>query len=231
MMMNPSSNDFTPLPPDFARLSALATVQRFSVAEIASQAITPQLESIAFVDRLAILKALASLYSTLGYSRKRASVVAEIAALLSDSFRRAKEANNVLPQIGGVIRSTPKTEGNQAIIHLLERVCEAYGIEVIDKLIVGSKEAANKRRQSVIGLPNPEISLSNKASFLNEESEMAVRFGWPALQVAVIRDAVYMAGMISGRPTCLACYLLALNYRTLQSIKRPCVSAFRHYVD
>ena len=175
---------------DYARLSALSSIQRFSVAEIASQAITKALETIVVTDRLAVLKALASLYSTLGYTRKRAVVLREIAALLSDGIRRARttQASEV------VVRSTPATEGNTAIVSLLEKVCEAYGVELIERLVVGSKEAANRRRQSVFGLSGDKV----KSTVVSDEPDLVGRFGWPSLQVSVVRDAVYMAGMISG---------------------------------
>ena len=82
-----------------------------------------------------------------------------------------------------IVRTTSDTAGNESIIRVAEKVCEAFGIEVVPRVM---KEKSSKRR-SILQGGAVEAELDGKG-----------RFGWQALQVGVLRDAISIAEALPG---------------------------------
>ena len=82
-----------------------------------------------------------------------------------------------------IVRTTSDTAGNESIIRVAEKVCEAFGIEVVPRV---TKENSQKRK-SILQGGAVEASLDGKG-----------RFGWQALQVGVLRDAISIAEALPG---------------------------------
>lgn len=80
------------------------------------------------------------------------------------------------------VRTTTDSAGNESVIRLSEKVCEAFGIEVIPGI---AKKGGS--RKSVMQGSHIESSESGKN-----------RFGWPVLQVGVLRDAISIAEALPG---------------------------------
>lgn len=88
-----------------------------------------------------------------------------------------------IDRLASIVRTTSDTQGNASIIRVAEKVCEAFGIQVVPR---GSKEQSEDegQRQSLLQIP------------LVGEQE---RVGWPALQVGVLHDAILIAEALPGK--------------------------------
>ena len=203
-----------------AQLASLApsnTVPRSSIALWISTAYSPHLATLSLPIRLRITSEVASLFGRIGYRRKEAFVLRELAALCAEGV--AGRGIEILPvggsrggnagipspipeegglsnppiHVNGIHKPTPRTSnlvqttsssaGNDSIIRLSERVCEAFGIRVAPRAPGGKK----KNRMSMMQGRALEIT----------ESGTGV-FGWPGLQVGVLKDAIAIAESLPG---------------------------------
>jgi len=208
-----------------AQLASLApsnTVPRSSIALWISTAYSPHLATLSLPIRLRITSEVASLFGRIGYRRKEAFVLRELAALCAEGVvgRGIEVLPGVrgggnsgipspIPEEGGpshppthangihkptprltndrlsnLVRTTSSSAGNDSIIRLSERVCEAFGIRVAPRAPGGKK----KNRMSVMQGRALEIT----------ESGTGV-FGWPGLQVGVLKDAIAIAESLPGQ--------------------------------
>lgn len=85
-----------------------------------------------------------------------------------------------------IVRTTSDSAGNDSIIRVAEKVCEAFGIVVVPK--ASTKQAKEERRRSLLQGRPIEI----------QESERN-QFGWSGLQVGVLRDAISIAEALPGQ--------------------------------
>lgn len=84
-----------------------------------------------------------------------------------------------------IVRTTSDSKGNESVVRIVEKVCEAFGIEVVPR---ATKTSKMDRRKSVI----QGQRLEPIASVVVE------RFGWPLLQVGVLGDAIRIAESLPG---------------------------------
>lgn len=148
-------------------------VSRASIAQWVSSAYTPALSRARTPVRLRILSDMAALYASLGYTRKHAFVIREIAAICSaigGSPRAMTDVSDLVRRRGGAMDRS----GNQTIIKLVERVCEIYGV------------------------PASRGSTASGEAVLQGQLEAQTRFGWPLLQVGVLKDAVAISELLPG---------------------------------
>ncbi|BGP16900.1 hypothetical protein JCM10213v2_004908 [Rhodosporidiobolus nylandii] len=207
-----------------ARLTSLSpsnTVPRSSIATWISSAYSPHLTTLALPHRLRLVAEITSLFGRIGYRRKEAFVLRELAALCADGVARrsvdvfpaapgippsiAEESEGIDPlsaspaqpngkgrpsphrlASGSVVRTAYDPAGNDSIVRITEKVCEAFGIQVAPRMARragggGMGEKAEKR-QSLIQGRTLELL----------ESEVGT-FGWPGLQVGVLKDAIGIA--------------------------------------
>lgn len=220
-------------------LSPSSTVPRSSIASFIGLAYGPHLTSLPLPVRLRLTGEIANLYGKIGYRRKEAFVLRELAALCGEGvsgkgievikeagFRgtvderpREEEAsldediagdlgasprnpilprtsNGVSPRIdvrndrASIVRTTSQSTGNESIVRLLEKVCDSFGVMVVTKISEAAreKERKDKRRSLVQGRP---VEIMEQSSVR--------RFGWPVLQVGVLRDAITIAEALPGR--------------------------------
>ncbi|GAA6003089.1 hypothetical protein JCM10207_001980 [Rhodosporidiobolus poonsookiae] len=204
-----------------ARLTSFSpanTVPRSTIAQWISSAYSPYLALLALPSRLRVTAEIASLFGRIGYRRKEAFVLRELAALCAegvagksievfpaaaghpativeesdDSRSTATPPSSALQPngkgrpsphrlaSGSVVRTASDPAGNESIVRVTEKVCEAFGIVVAPK--VSREEARVEKRKSLIQGRTLEIL----------ESEVG-GFGWPGLQVSVLKDAIGIA--------------------------------------
>ncbi|KAM0753107.1 Trs120-domain-containing protein [Meredithblackwellia eburnea MCA 4105] len=105
-----------------------------------------------------------------------------------------------------IVRTTSDSAGNDSIIRVAEKVCDAFGIVVIPKGPT-SLTRGDKRRSVLQGRP-VEIQESGED-----------RFGWPSLQVGVLRDAIGIAEALPDYQAAIRFTVTAL--RTLADTMLP----------
>jgi hypothetical protein len=159
---------------------------------------------------VSILEAMASIYSCLGYMRKEAYILREVLGCLLDLMVCGREEDGFsypsgvpssaglgIQPISGVgvgwgsvgVRLSESVDGNSSILHLLIYVCQVLGINLEAVRMINSVDRL--------------ASLANdRESILKYEEEVMEGFkepyGWPELQVGVVREAVAVAEALPG---------------------------------
>lgn len=211
-----------------ARLTSLSpsnTVPRSTIAQWISAAYSPHLALLSLPVRLRLTAEIASLFGRLGYRRKEAFVLRELAALCAEGVagrsievfpasgpagapspvpeepsdsprangfsdgtsgpRPVPGRARTVDRAGSIVRTTSDPAGNDSIVRIVEKVCEAFGIEVAPKLSRQDMQA--ERGKSIVQGRTLEILESEDGAF-----------GWPALQLGVLKDAVGIAEALPG---------------------------------
>ncbi|GAA5989707.1 hypothetical protein JCM5350_007364 [Sporobolomyces pararoseus] len=220
-----------------AQLASLApsnTVPRSSIALWISSAYSPHLATLSLPIRLRITSEVANLFGRIGYRRKEAFVLRELAALCAEgvagrSIEVFPVGSSTTSGVGGsgingvpspileedgattsrskpasIVRTTTTTVGNDSIIRLSERVCTAFGIQVAPKATGGKKG----KRMSVMQGRALEITENGTGSF-----------GWPQLQVGVLKDSIAIAETLPDHQSAIRFTVTAL--RTLSDTMPP----------
>ncbi|KIY72144.1 hypothetical protein CYLTODRAFT_434842 [Cylindrobasidium torrendii FP15055 ss-10] len=188
-MMQPGTNAY--LPPTITagerdvwgtleRLSMISGVSRLSVATVLAQVHGPWLLHLGPRERISILEATASIYSCLGYRRKEAYILREILGCVMDLIVCGREEDGgvtVAAPDGSVgIRHSEKTDGNASLLNMLTYVCRTLGVDLQAVKIVDEQT----------GRPKTQASM-------DAEGQLREPFGWPELQVGVVREAIAVA--------------------------------------
>ncbi|KAJ6547608.1 TRAPP II complex [Mycena capillaripes] len=211
------------------RLSTLSGVSRSNISSVLSQVHGPWLLHLGPRERIGILENTASLYACLGYRRKEAYILREVLGCIldlivcgreEDGFSRLSSVplpsglgiqglNSGPSQRGNVgVRFSENIDGNESVLKLLKYVCKVLGINL----------------DAVRLLENtPETSTENQDGNTSLEDDVASEFsepyGWPELQVGVVREAVAVAEAL---PDYLAVAQFALSsLKTLQAVLAP----------
>lgn len=192
-----------------ARLNSLAlsnTVPRSSVAAWLDSAYSPHLATLSVPMRIRVLAEIASCFGRIGYRRKEAFVLREVAALCADSAASQQAALALRDRSGngslalridtgskssrngtnGKVLPTPRrragiaTDTHLQILEVLERVCSAYGLDP--------------------GPTGDDHASAETASPIEQTqtSSAGTRFGWPSIQLGTLQDATRMAEMVNG---------------------------------
>lgn len=177
----------------FLQRTLASLVQRSAIAEQVSMAITIHSISISLIDRLRICAAAATLYSGIGYARKRASVLREAVALVSEAAMQAKSSSRrVNGSTSSLVRALPEADGNSSAVHLLRTICRDFGIDLVDPPL--KREAGQAR------LP------------LRADQDQPDPFGWGELQMSVVKDCILSARMLSDYTAALQLVVSTLKY-------------------
>ncbi|KAK7054867.1 hypothetical protein VNI00_003330 [Paramarasmius palmivorus] len=181
-------------PCSLERLSIISGVSRSAIANVAAQAHGPWLLHLGPRERLSILEAMASLYSCLGYQRKEAYILREVLGCVLDLIvcGREDENSHTTPNGAGLgiqittnlpqgarghvgMRVSERPDGNSSVLKLLRRVCRVLGV--------------NLDAVQVVQLDDSQVTPTSEHTVdMDQES-----FGWPELQVGVIRESIAVA--------------------------------------
>lgn len=224
-----SDNSWTNL----ERISIVSGVSRSQIANTVSQAHGPWLLHLGPHERLNILQSMATIYSSLGYKRKEAFILREVISCIMDLIVCGREENDLSRKSdlgsantgnrsengdevstvgkGAVgVRQNEILEGNQSILKLLVRACKVLGV---DLEAVGVVTATDGNSSEAGGRDNNGSAMVDLEGLADAARES---FGWPELQVGVIREAIAVAEAL---PDPLAVARISLSaLRTMHSV-------------
>lgn len=192
---------------DIERLSLISTIARSTISNVLSQAHGPWLLHLGPRERIYILEATASVYSSIGYRRKEAYILREVLGCVLDLLVCGREEDGLqrnaqmglgiqMPgTVGGKgqhvgVRFSESTEGNSSLLQILTHACRVLGIDLDAVPLVDAKQ----------NMPAAEENLELVASRYEQEvlEGPPELHGWPELQVGVIREAVAVAEALPG---------------------------------
>lgn len=198
------------------RLSAMTGITRSQIASTVSQAHGPWLLHLGPQERLVVLQSMASVYSCLGYKRKEAYVLREMVSCIMDlvvcgrdeDYRlrrsdagsaglvvgtaglRSGEHNTPTGSGNLAFRPNENMQGNQSVLEILKCACQVLGVDL------GTVNVAAPPNTEEEGDVDPYIN-SFEALPLAEPPNNS--FGWPELQVGVVREAIAVAEALPGQ--------------------------------
>ncbi|KIJ69369.1 hypothetical protein HYDPIDRAFT_24212 [Hydnomerulius pinastri MD-312] len=188
------------------RLSAITGITRAQIANTITQAHGPWLLHLGPHERLVVLQSMASIYSCLGFKRKEVYILREVISCIMDLVVCGRDEDDQLrksdlgsaglvirtsglengdaavnsPAKGSVgMRRKENLEGNQSILKLLVYACKVLGVNLEAVSLASSAEGASDGDMQPEDVDLVE-SLNNT-------------FGWPELQVGVVREAIAVA--------------------------------------
>ena len=183
------------LPSNRERLSSISGITRSQIANVLSQAHGPWLLHLGHRERIAVLESIAYLYSSLGHHRKEAYILREVVGCIMDLVvcAREEDGQSYLPGIavngkesgdsGAVaVKGIERSTGNESLLKLVKHVCEVHGIDVDAVTFV------NPTTQDESGIPQD----------VNTDDMQEDPYGWPELQVGIIREALAVAEALPG---------------------------------
>jgi trafficking protein particle complex subunit 9 len=181
-----------------------------------SQAHGPFLMHLQQPDQIRIFSTLASLYSCIGFKRKEALVLREVQAAIMDLivcgrdehrsnlgreslsneskiylFDRDRDKDRDTGQsVSGAlgVRETEDVEGNISIVRLAKCIAEVYGVDIACIRVMDvASEAPTTEGSHPIGPLEPTDMMGRP------------HFGWPELQIGVVRETVAVAEALPGQ--------------------------------
>lgn len=189
-------------------------VHRSEVAAIATQAHGPWLLHLDSRERISILEAISSVYGALHYRRKEAYVLREVLGSIMDLVVCGREeaggsrVNGAGLGLHGVnvggtaakgfvgIRENDSTEGNDSVLRIVKYVCRVHGVNLESVKLFDASGRAYSRNKEANNGPDSPLDL------LDEEEEEILAsldpFGWPELQIGIIREAIAVAEALPG---------------------------------
>jgi len=146
-------------------------------------------------DRITVLESIAYLYSSLGYHRREAYVLREVVGCVMDLVVCAREENG-LSHIPGTsvngkesgdsgavaVKGIERSTGNESVLKLVKYICEVHGINLEAVGFVNSGTPDDG------GVP-PDV---------NADDIQDDPYGWPELQIGIIREALAVAEALPG---------------------------------
>ncbi|KAI6022691.1 TRAPP II complex [Pisolithus marmoratus] len=216
------------------RLSVITGITRGQIANTLSQAHGPWLLHLGPSERLVTLEFIASIYNCLGFKRKEVYVLREVVSCIMDLVvcGRGEDEQLRRSDLGGVgliarpepaegddpeapksgnmgVRRKENLEGNPSILKLLYYACKVLGVN-----LESVNPAPTPRDEPNTSHSKEESGLQREGTDVSQTSH--VQFGWPELQVGVIREAVAVAEAL---PDYLAVTRISLSaLKTMHSI-------------
>jgi hypothetical protein len=196
------------------RLSSISGISRSSIAAVLAQLHGPWLLHLGARERIAVLEAMSRLYACLGYRRKEAYVLREVLGCVLDLIVCGREEDG-LSRISGNpfttglgikgpgpaaewsgvgVRLNEIADGNESILKLLTYVCQVLGINLDAVRLVESDD--EERLSSSI---NDDSVLADVNYIEDPLGGNVEPYGWPEIQVGVVREAVAVAEALPGR--------------------------------
>ncbi|KAG1715706.1 hypothetical protein ID866_1469 [Astraeus odoratus] len=193
------------------RLSAMTGISRSHIANTLSQAHGPWLLHLSPRERLVILQSMASIYNCLGFRRKEVYVLREVISCVMDLIVCGREEDEQLRRsdFGGAglairtgsansdelvnsagslgVRRNEKLEGNQSILRLVYYICKVLGVNLEAVSPVYASAGDGSEAVDPVAGAEPQPDDTDVTEYLN------IPFGWPELQVGVIREAIAVA--------------------------------------
>ena len=207
--MPPALGGGTPSPAEYAQFSALSGVYRHEVAAAADAAVTQSLRVLSAADQLAVLGEVAAVLAQLGFARRHAHVVVQLHAVLARVLSHSFGARADMPiDLGVPARLVPAgTHDSSPALALAMQAADTYGVNLLSTPVCGlpPTHALAKARARVINARYaPLIAGDVRAELARLETHdprVAPRFGWPALQVHLVKALAALAEALSDHVT------------------------------
>jgi hypothetical protein len=205
------------------RLCSVTGISRATIAGLLAQAHGPWLLHLGPRERLAVLETMAGIYACLGYKRKEAYILREVLGCVMDLLVCGREENRGTPRsssgtgvaglgIRGVsfgdrsisaeqgsvgVRHNDYVEGNDSILSVLKYVCRVLGINLEAVKLVDAHFDGHAKIEDESGSSPNSVPPFHPDDDALEPSHDA--YGWPELQIGVIREAIAVAESLPGR--------------------------------
>lgn len=233
------------------RLSHISNVSRSSISAILSNIHGPWLLHLGPRERISVLETTASIYSSMGFKRKEAFILREILGSLMDLIVCGRDEEGMSQpnagalQTGGLgihnmtpgpgqswgagavgVRLSERTQGNESILFVLKYLCRTLGINLEAVKLHAEPEDPSTLEDSAL-----------IAQYEQEETEVFQEpFGWPELQVGIIREAVAVAEALPGEqihPTSASRSITRpqLDYPSVAQFSLSALKTLRPYLD
>jgi hypothetical protein len=173
---------------------------------------------------------MAGMYAALGYRRKETYVLREVLGCVLDLVVCGRDEDGYLkisspPLLTGLaiqgltpganqsdkrgsvsVRQNESKEGNDSVLKLLKYICRILGVDL---------DAVQLVRVDADG--RPASLMNGDSTIFSREEEISIPpdpFGWPELQVGIVREAVAVAEALPGlfSNSCTSCWVHKIVY-------------------
>ncbi len=150
-------------------------------------------------EKIDVLRFMASLYDSLSYRRKEAYVLRELVSCVMDLFVHGREESRGTSVVSSAsldasgergdregevgIREAHDITGNNSIIEIVKYVCKVHGVDL------GCAQFSDDSSQ---------IQALSSSSGRRRKAE-TLHFGWPELQIGLVREALAIAEGLPGK--------------------------------
>ncbi|CCM02371.1 uncharacterized protein FIBRA_04466 [Fibroporia radiculosa] len=198
------------------RLTTITGISRAQIAGVLAQVHGPWLLHLGPRERITILQATAGMYGALGYLRKEAYILRETLGSIMDLIVCGRQEqigirdsgsssmNRGLAQPGAStsqgtvgIRENQRTEGNDSLLRIVKHICRVHGVDLETVRLVDvsavSQATSRQDRDMTDDVSNAD---DDDLSELPQEP-----FGWPELQIGIVREAIAVAEALPDYPS------------------------------
>ncbi|PCH38067.1 hypothetical protein WOLCODRAFT_114758 [Wolfiporia cocos MD-104 SS10] len=208
---------------DLERLTSITGISRVQIATILTQVHGPWLLHLGARERIAILQTVAGMYGALGYFRKEAYILRELLGSVMDLIVCGREegsgarVTNAGLGIRGAatgpagqgtvgVRENQRTEGNDSVLRIVKHVCRVHGVdlEAVKMFDLGAVADRTSKGQTLGN--NDDAELDDDLVEGPQEP-----FGWPELQIGIVREAIAVAEALPDYPSVAQFSLSALK--------------------
>lgn len=220
---------------ELERLTTITGISRMQIAAIVAQAHGPWLLHLGTRERINVLQALSGMYAVLGYPRKEAYILREVLGSVLDLIVCGREEGGArAPAVGlGIRGATPivgtasqgtvgireneSADGNESVLRIVKYICGVHGIDLEAVKLLGAEAVAerlaqkDKHRDSTVD----EDFAEQLDDFAGPTQEP---FGWPELQIGIVREAIAVAEALPGAYL----FLTVCGYAHLQRFEYGC---------
>ena len=165
---------------------------------VAAQAHGPWLLHLGHRERIVILESIAYLYSSLGYRRKEVYILREVVGCIMDLVVCAREQPEPALSSGTTVngedsgdsgavavKGVERSTGNESVLELVKRICNVHGINLEAVRFVNA-DAHGTQEEG-------DVSQDTSSDDPPEDP-----YGWPELQIGIIREALSVAEALPG---------------------------------
>ena len=153
------------------------------------------------------MQTVAGMFGALGHLRKEAYILRELLGSIMDlivcgreensgarasgaglGIRGAPVGNNTTTPGTVGVRENPRVEGNESVLRIIKHICRVHGVDIESvKLVDISTLGATTNGDATDDADEDEPSESP-----------ADPFGWPELQIGIVREAIAVAEALPG---------------------------------
>lgn len=154
-------------------------IPRYDIADWVTKIWEVQINELSLLDQIYISTSMSLIYSSIGYHRKSAWLMHESVEHMLPlliQYRRAglsKDFNKIIP-----------TNHDSGVLDILKRICEIYGVGERNVHDGGALEAMRQEDQDIFLKP------TNKGVKKNIQQGAKSRFGWPELQIDILKQCI-----------------------------------------